>query len=289
MPGGKEAIEKFAEHYYNTAESLLIVSEHNTGSAAIQEAFHLAALTGKLGKTASGILVLKEKNNAQGLFDMGVTPHAGVGGVPLSNAAYQANLKKVWQVENLPVEEADLIEILDQGQIKHLYIAGEDPLGCAKDKDRTERWFAEAEFVMVQDYFLTETAKRAHLILPASFPIEADGSFTNAQRNIQVFEKQLKGAVDIVALNQWLGILRSIGEEQSNSADEVREELLSLLLEQESELFAFQTNVSECPGMFDYGADYLHKSFELQFSQEHKQALEMVRKIGVEEHEKAEI
>jgi formate dehydrogenase major subunit len=289
MPGGKEIIEKFAEHYYNIAESLLVVSEHNTGTAAIQEAFHLAALTGKLGKTASGILVLKEKNNAQGLFDMGVTPHAGVGGVALSNTEYQTNLKKVWQVEDLPVEEADLLEILDQGQIKHVYIAGEDPLGCAKDKERVEKWLADAEFVMVQEYFLTETANRAHLILPASFPVEADGSFTNAQRNIQVFEKQLKGAVDIIALNQWLGILRSFGEERSNSADEVREELLSLLPEQESDLFTFQTKVSEHPAMFEYGADALHKSFERNFSEEHIQALNSVQQVRVEEHENVEI
>ncbi len=289
LPGGKELVEEFAHRYYNTVESVLVVSERNSGSAAIQEAFHLAALTGKLGKTASGILVLKEKNNAQGLFDMGISPYTGIGGVPVNNEAYKARLRKFWQVENIPEQTEDLIALLDKAQIKHFYISGEDPLGTAKDKDRVEKWFADAEFIMVQDYFLTETAQRANLILPASFPVEADGSFTNAQRNIQVFEKQITGAIDIVALNQWLHILKYLGEEVCDSADGVREELLSLLPEQESTSFTFQTKITEHQPMFNYGADFLHKSFELKFQSAHMQAIEILSELNVGETEKAEV
>lgn len=285
MPDKKELIEAFANTYFTTAESLLILNESNVDNVALQEAFNLAALTGKLGKTTSGIFVMKEKNNAQGLFDMGVTPYTGVGGVALEDEEYQKRLKSTWQVDDLPEDTGSLLEMLDKGQIKHLYIAGEDPLGCAVDIPRVEKWLADAEFLMVQDVFLTETAQKAHLILPAQFPAEMDGSFTNAQRNIQVFEKQLQGKVEIDSVCQWGTILQSFGKEECIRTHEVREEVLSLLPVNESDTFTFAASVAQHKPLFKFGVDALHMEFEREFTAKHAQALEQLYASREKEYE----
>ncbi len=75
---------------------------------------------------------------------------------------------------------------------------------------------------MVQDYFMTETAKKANLVLPATFPIETSGSFTNAQKHIQVFEKQFKGKVEIENFMQLIHIFNQFKETKVDSVDNIQ-------------------------------------------------------------------
>ena len=187
-------------------------------------------ITGKLGKTANGLISLKEKNNSQGLFDMGISSKNGTGNIDLSDKKYIKKLAKKWNIESLP-EQGDKCtkELLNEGLIKKFFIFGEDPIGCAMDKEKVQKWFAEAEFIMVQEYFMTETAKKANLILPATFPLETSGSFTNSQKNIQVFEKQFKGKVETENYMQLIHIFNQFKELKIDSVDEIRKEIFELL------------------------------------------------------------
>ena len=109
------------------------------------------------------------------------------------------------------------------------YYVGEDPMGTAKDKAEVEKWFAKRKFVVVQDYFMTETAKMADVVLPASFNFETGGSFTNTQKYIQQFEKCLKPKTELDNLEQLAGIFKKFGIEQSSDSSVIFDEISTIL------------------------------------------------------------
>ncbi|MFO7828802.1 MAG: molybdopterin-dependent oxidoreductase, partial [Bacteroidales bacterium] len=193
----QDCLEEFAEHYNKEINAIIVFSEKDVSANVSKELFNLAMITGKLGKTANGLISLKEKNNSQGLFDMGISSKNGVGYTDLSDKKFSKKLMKKWNINELPeLNDKCTKDLLNEGLIKKFYIFGEDPMGCTVDKAKIQKWVADAEFILVQDYFMTETAKQADLILPATFPVESSGSFTNSQKHIQVFEKQFEGKVE---------------------------------------------------------------------------------------------
>ena len=178
---GKEIITRFAEDYNNQLNAIIIFSEKEISSVASAELVILAMITGKLGKTANGIIALKEKNNSQGLFDMGITPEKGPGGQSIKDPVFLKLLEEKWQTRSLPTAIHDISKLLSGKLIRNLFIFGEDPIGCASTSSPA-KWIKNADFVMVQDYFMTPTAAEANLVMPASFPAETGGTFTNAQK-----------------------------------------------------------------------------------------------------------
>ncbi|MCK7496008.1 MAG: molybdopterin-dependent oxidoreductase [Comamonadaceae bacterium] len=121
--------------------------------------------------------------------------------------------------------------------------------------------------VMVQDYFMTETAKIANLILPAVFPLETTGSFTNTQKNIQEFEKQTTIAVEKENFEQLLTILNSFTDKKLKNIDEVRKEIYKLLPDQKEKskytfVFTEKENLNK---NFKYGCDFVVKYFDENF------------------------
>jgi predicted molibdopterin-dependent oxidoreductase YjgC len=93
------------------------------------------------------------------------------------------------------------------GRIKNAFIFGEDPVGCAIDKNDVKQWFKRTGFVVVQDFILTETAQKADLVLPASFPWESGGSFTNSQRKVVEIKKQLDPPAAMTGFDQLSALL----------------------------------------------------------------------------------
>jgi len=265
----KEHLEEFAENYTKEMNAILIFSEKYVSANVSKELFNLSMITGKLGKTASGLISLKEKNNAQGLFDMGISSKNGVGYTDLTDKKFAEKLMKKWEVKELPeLNDTCTKEILNEGHIKKFYIFGEDPIGCAMDKPKVQKWFADTEFVMVQDYFMTETAKQADLILPATFPVESSGSFTNTQKNIQIFEKQFKGKVERENFVQLLTILKNLTtKEDTKTVDDIRKEIFELLPQNSSPgKFGFSyTQKDNINKLFDYGCDFVVKKFNDDF------------------------
>ncbi|NOZ47599.1 MAG: FAD-dependent oxidoreductase [Chlorobi bacterium] len=260
----------FAREFNNEMNAIIIFSEKEISSATSYELHNLALITGKLGKTASGLISLKEKNNAQGLFDMGICQSLGVGGRSMNGLEYRKYLKEKWDVKDLPVSnEIPHHEVLNEGEIKNMFIFGEDPVGCAINTELVNKWLNNTEFLVVQDYFMTETAKKADLILPASLPIEINGSFTNTQKVIQEFEQQITSKIEFSSIQQLLELLNKFGSDKLKDIHDVKSEIASLLsisLEKENHSFT-TTDIDNYNRIFNYGCDYIVKKFNTEFNE----------------------
>ncbi|MCG8410698.1 MAG: molybdopterin-dependent oxidoreductase [Bacteroidales bacterium] len=266
----KEQIENFAKHYNNEINGILVFSEKEVSANVSRELFNLAMITGKLGKTSNGLISLKEKNNSQGLFDMGISSKNGVGNVSLSDQKYADNLAKRWGLSEMPEQNAKCMrDLLNEGLIKKFYIFGEDPVGCANDLENVQQWFANAEFVVVQDYFMTETAKQANLILPATFAVETSGSFTNTQRNIQLFEKQVEGKIEIENYKQLIQILNLLSETKIETVEDIRTEMFEILgtIDKDDNHQFIYTETENMNKLFKYGCDNVVKYFDEHFDE----------------------
>ena len=258
-------IAEFAKSYNNELNAVLIFSESRISSNTSKELFNLAKITGKLGKTTNGLLALKEKNNSQGIFDMGVSPHAGIGGQELSNEMYLNKVKERWQVGEIANSESDCLNgLLDQGDIKNLFVFGEDPLGCSINRENILPMFNKAAFTMVQDYFMTETALVADLLLPASFPGEIGGSFTNAQKIIQGFVRSLDSPLEMNSIQQLQQILSLFDVKSPSIPDDIFMEMVFLLPDKnENEKMLMRPTKDENDNrLFGHGCDALVRHFD---------------------------
>lgn len=256
---------EFVEDYNNQMNAIILFSEKEISGNTSFELQNLAMITGKLGKTSNGLISLKEKNNSQGIFDMGVCPKIGVGRQLLSDKDFTAKLKERWKIDSIPgVLDKSHHEMLDNGEFKNFFIFGEDPIGCAIDKTRVSSWFNKADFVVVSDYFMTETAEKADLILPASFPIESDGTFTNTQRVIQEFYKQFNSKVERLTYQQLMDLLVKFGFDEYETVNDVLMEAMSLFPEKNEKIKHefHNTEKDNFRRMFNYGCDILIKQFE---------------------------
>ena len=267
------AIASFAEAYNNELNAILIFSEKETTGNTSKELFNLARITGKLGKTANGLISLKEKNNSQGVFDMGVSPHLGIGGQNLSDPIYIQRLKETWSMNEIASKETECLHgMLNEGVVRNLFVFGEDPVGCAIDRTVIEKVFAMATFKVVQDYFFTESAKAADLILPASFPSELGGTFTNAQKVIQEFSNIMKSRLEKTSLQQLTGILNEFGITTPDTPHEIFMEIITLLPEKKEhgKLLMVPTKEDNNKRFYNYGCDEVTKRFEEEFSKQLK-------------------
>jgi predicted molibdopterin-dependent oxidoreductase YjgC len=235
---GGEIIADFAERYNKEMNAVLIFSEKHISGNASSELFNLAAITGKLGKTASGLISLKESCNSHGLFD---------------NRCFGNDLYKA---------------VIDQ-TIKNIFIFGEDPAGCAVNREKTEKLFAGTEFVCVQDNFMTMTAMKADLILPASFHTETEGSFTNTQRVLQNFKPCFDPETEKTNIAQLIEILGKLGIKQSGKMEDIFLEASAHLPKYpEKHEFTITENDNH-RRMFHFGCDYLVKRVEEEFEAEY--------------------
>ena len=267
--GDASLIESFGDSFNEQMNAVLIISEKEVSAAACAEVRNLALLTGKLGKNASGIICLKEKNNSQGLFDMGISPNYGVGSVPVNSQEYQSQIMEKWQLPKMPDTSAGSIyELLQLHKLKNIFVFGEDPVGCAYDKEEVKKWFANASFVVVQDYFMTETAKEASLILPASFPSETGGSFSNTGKVLQKFDAApvMSNTPAHNSIQQLINLNKKFGEEQATDTVDIMMEAFSLLPGKPDGTLAFSCTAGAGEKLFAYGCDVLIKIFDEDFS-----------------------
>ncbi len=237
---GEKAIVEFAEEYIESQNSIIIYEEKEISSNCSIEIQNLSLLTGISEKNNSGIIAIKEKNNSQGLSE---------------NNCFNNDI---------------LLDGLEISKFKNLFISGEDPIGCAIEKTKTEKMLVTPDFIVVQDYFMTETAKKAHLILPASFPSESGGSYTNTQKVSQSFSAGLKPKTIKTNIEQILGILSKFGKFGLHSLDDVYKEATSKLpVYIEKYIFKYTAEDNK-NYMFNYGCDILHKRFEEEFEESFK-------------------
>lgn len=155
------------------------------GQALIQALANLLLLTGHVGRANNGLLPLLPHNNSQGAADMGVSPEWLPGYRRVDDAEARRRFGKLWGVE-LPASPGLDADAMVRGGVRGLFVMGADPVGDRPDLDDV---FADLDFLVVQELFMTETARFADVVLPAAAFAERDGTFTNTERRVQRFHK----------------------------------------------------------------------------------------------------
>lgn len=265
----RECFEDFAGRYNTEMNAVIVFSEKEVSPGTSVELVNLAIITGKLGKISMGLIALKEKNNSHGLFDMGIFSNLLPGSVKAGDEAMAENLKRIWATDKLPLPvQEDHMRLLMAGRIKNMFIFGEDPLGCAIDRQMAATWLKNAGFVTVQDYFMTDTAKEADLILPSSLPFETGGSYSNTGKVIQQFDMEFKPAVEYSGIAQLLELLRSLYDERCNGIEDVRMEIFSVLacLTGTDHHELRYTENDGHVRLFNHGCDNIVRRFDDEFS-----------------------
>jgi formate dehydrogenase major subunit len=278
----EKRLREFITDYVNEQKAVIVFSEKHISSETSKELYNLALLTGKLGKTSSGLIALKEKNNSQGLFDMGIEPGYYTGGKKFNDERYLQQVRKIWGVNELPETENDVYSLLNGGKVKNLFIFGEDPVGCAADKDKILKLLQKSGFSVVQDYFLTETGEMADLVLPASYPFESGGSFTNTQKYVLIFESQRESAPEKRTFEQLIELMSRFGvKNKFDLTHNITLEIASLLKDsafsKNGKSYTLRHTSSDNPDrMFNHGCDYLTKRFDEYFERQFEESKELI-------------
>ena len=256
---GVESLQKIAVEYNNEQNAVIVFSERKISRAASAEIFNLALLTGKLGKTGSGIISLKEKNNSQGIFDMGIY-------ADISDDVF-AKMKAKWSGSK--IETAEINSKKEEIKAKNFFIFGEDPIGTANNKDKARNYFPGFDFTVVSDHFMTETAEQADLILPASFPIESGGSFSNTQKMVGAFNAEVKPKT-VIFTEQLVNIMKRFGSDvEYGSNEEILAEAAEVMgenIEKDDIMYVLEsTEKDNFFRAFENGCDALVKRFDDEF------------------------
>ncbi|MFK7742105.1 MAG: formate dehydrogenase subunit alpha [Planctomycetota bacterium] len=168
------------------------VTEHHQGSTGVMTIANLAMLTGNIGRPGVGVNPLRGQNNVQGSCDMGSFPHELPGYRHVSDQGVRDLFQAEWGVEIQPEPGLRIPNMFDaavDGSFKALYVQGEDIAQSDPDTQHVQKALESLECLIVQDIFMNETAKYAHVILPGSSFLEKDGTFTNAERRISPVRK----------------------------------------------------------------------------------------------------
>ena len=163
------------------------VTEHSQGSTMVMGMANLAMATGNIGFSGCGVNPMRGQNNVQGSCDMGSFPHELPGYRPVQDDEIRGSFERHWGVTIDPEPGFRIPNMFDEacaGRYKGMYIQGEDVAQSDPDTHHVEAALGNMECVVVQDLFLNETAKFAHVFLPGTSFLEKDGTFINAERRI---------------------------------------------------------------------------------------------------------
>jgi len=171
------------------------VTEHWQGTKAITLLSNIALMTGNIGKKGVGINPLRGQNNVQGAADMGVQPHQGAGYLDVTKEESQKHYFDLYGVE-APTEVGfkipEMFKASLEGKLKVMWIMGEDLIQTDPNTCHVEKALKDLEFLVVQELFMTETARIADVVLPASSFLEKEGTFTNGERRIQRVQRAVE-------------------------------------------------------------------------------------------------
>jgi formate dehydrogenase major subunit len=186
-----DSVRQAARLYAGAANAAIYyglgVTEHSQGTTMVMAIAQLAMATGNLGREGVGVNPLRGQNNVQGSCDMGSFPHEFSGYRHVADAAVRHAFELDWGVPLLSepgLRLPNMFEAALDGSFMGMYIQGEDPAQSDPDTQHITAALAAMECVVVQDLFLNETAKYAHIFLPGSSFLEKDGTFTNSERRI---------------------------------------------------------------------------------------------------------
>lgn len=192
-------LREAAKLYGHSKRSMIIyglgLTQQLNGTTAVQALANLAMLTGNIGRESTGVNPLIGQSNMQGACDMGVLPDYYSGFQPIKDKAIVTKFEKAWNIR-LPVDRGlsfmEMMREARQGKIKAMYIVGENVLLSVPNVSEAKEALSHLEFLVVQDMFLTETARLAEVVLPSASFAEKDGTFTSTERRVQRIRKCLE-------------------------------------------------------------------------------------------------
>ena len=209
------------------------VTEHSTGTDGVMALSNIAMITGNLGKPGGGVNPLRGQNNVQGACDMGAGPDDLPGYQKVADPEVARRFEKAWGV-SLPrtrgLKATECFPAMIEGGIKGLFLFGEDPVRTDPDTAHVIRALEALEFLVVDDLFLTETAKYADVVLPGRSYAEKEGTFTNTERRVQRVRKAVVGPAGArLDTEIFTEVMNRMGYAQpSLSAAEIMDEVASL-------------------------------------------------------------
>ncbi|MCB2113963.1 MAG: formate dehydrogenase subunit alpha [Parvularculaceae bacterium] len=219
--GGRAAI------YYG-----LGVTEHSQGSTMVMGMANLAMATGNIGRRGVGVNPLRGQNNVQGSCDMGSFPHEFSGYRHVSDDATRQTFEAAWGLKQDSEPGLRIPNMFDEaigGQFRGLYVQGEDIAQSDPNTQHVEAALKALDVLIVQDLFLNETARFAHVFLPGSSFLEKDGCFINAERRIN----RVRPAIPVkTGMDEWRvtqELARALGYEMNfESASQIMDEIAAL-------------------------------------------------------------
>ena len=172
------------------------ITQHTCGTDNVKSLANLSMLCGHLGKPGGGVNPLRGQNNVQGACDMGGLPNVFTAYQKVDDPGALKTYETAWDMTGLSSKPGlavtEMIQKAGHGEFKSLYIIGENPLVSDPDLNHAEKAFNNLEFLVVQDIFMTETARIADVVLPSFCFAEKDGTFSNTERRVQRVRKAVE-------------------------------------------------------------------------------------------------
>jgi formate dehydrogenase alpha subunit len=169
------------------------ITQHICGTDNVKSLANLAMLCGNVGIEGGGVNPLRGQNNVQGACDMGCLPNVYTGYRRVADLAIRDTMAKAWGVEKLPAKDGlvvtEMMKEAHEGRVRAMLIVGENPMVSDPDLKHARKSLEKLDFLVVQDIFMTETARLAHVVLPSASFAEKDGTFTNTERKVQRVRK----------------------------------------------------------------------------------------------------
>ncbi len=233
-----EDLQRAARLYGEAQRATIIysmgITQHTTGTDNVKSCANLAMLTGNVGRESTGVNPLRGQNNVQGACDMGALPDVYSGYQSVTDKRVAEKFEKAWAVKlpsNPGLTVVEMMEAAYIGSLKAMYIIGENPMLSDPDINHVKSSLDALDFLVVQDIFLSETAKLADVVLPASSFAEKEGTFTATDRRVLRVRKAIdpigEGKPDWLIISQ---LAQRMGSKQFSyaSAEDIMKEIAEL-------------------------------------------------------------
>ena len=209
------------------------ITQHTTGTDNVKSIANLLMLTGNIGREGTGFSPLRGQNNVQGACDMGALPNVLPGYQPVTDPEVREKFEKAWNctIKDKPgVPVTEMIESALRGEIRAMYIVGENPALTEPHTAHTRKALQQLDFIVVQDIFPTETAVLADVILPAAAFAEKNGTYTSTERRVQKLNKALEPPAEAKADWQIISMIaKKMGYDfPYENTEDINEEMTSL-------------------------------------------------------------
>ncbi len=266
-----ETIVAASELYATTRKAgifyTLGITEHTVGTANVMNLANLAMITGHLGIENAGVNPLRGQNNVQGSCDMGALPNSFPGYPSVLDDEAKEKFHKAYGVRMPGMTGLRIPEMFDfaaEGTLKAMFIMGEDPALTDADANHVRKALNNLDFLVVQNIFMTETAKYADVFLPAALYAEKEGTFTNSERRVQRVRKAIDPPGQ--ARPDW-DIIQDLGKRMGipwhyDSPEDVFEEIRAVTPQYAGMTYARMGTQGlqwPCPTEDHPGTKYLHK------------------------------